>query len=615
MSEVAIGDYGFLADGHTGALIGREGSIDWYCPSRFDTPSVFARLLDPEGGHWSIRPVQATVVEREYLDGTMVLRTAFHETRGQAAMTDALALAPGVRGHDIGSQSPQTLLRRVEGLDGEVEFVMELDPRPGYATDPPEIEALTDGALIRGGPVELHLTASVPLQIVGSRIGAQFTVHAGEAVEFALAYRDRSLTDDHEQASPGVSVAAALEDAVEAWRSWSEMHRTYDGPYADQVHRSALVLRALTYQPTGGVVAAATTSVPETPGGSDTWDYRYVWLRDLSLTLRALWIAACPHEAEQFFHWMDGAISPRLTEGRHVQIMYGLNGEWDLAESTLAHLQGYRGSQPVRIGNGAWDQKQLDVLGEVIDAVYLFRDRLGELDDRTQRLVCVLADAAAETWTEPDAGIWEAREGDRHHLSSKVLCWVALDRAVKLADKLGDGANVRSWEAARDDVRRTVLERGWSERAGAYTGSFDSDELDASVLLLPLVGFLPADEPRMWATIEAVRRELARDGLVHRWAAERNGFLICTYWLVECLALAGDVKGAVELFERTTGYAGELGLLSEEVDAVSGEMWGNFPQAFSHVGLVNAASAIGDAQRSRGVLARARRVAHRLTGL
>ncbi|MEJ7653180.1 MAG: trehalase-like domain-containing protein [Chloroflexia bacterium] len=204
MSEVAIGDYGFLADGHTGALIGREGSIDWYCPSRFDTPSVFARLLDPEGGHWSIRPVQATVVEREYLDGTMVLRTVFHETRGQAAMTDALALAPGVRGHDIGSQSPQTLLRRVEGLDGEVEFVMELDPRPGYATDPPEIMALTDGALIRGGPIELHLTASVPLQIVGSRIGAQFMVHAGEAVEFALAYRDSSLSDDHEQASPGV---------------------------------------------------------------------------------------------------------------------------------------------------------------------------------------------------------------------------------------------------------------------------------------------------------------------------------------------------------------------------------------------------------------------------
>jgi GH15 family glucan-1,4-alpha-glucosidase len=346
-------------------------------------------------------------------------------------------------------------------------------------------------------------------------------------------------------------------------------------------------------------VAAATTSLPETCGGGDNWDYRFAWLRDLSLTLRALWIAACPDEAERFFHWIDHAIGGHLVEGRQVQIMYGIEGEHDLTEHSLEHLRGFRGSRPVRVGNDAWYQKQLDVLGEVVDAAYLLRDQLGdEFDDVIARLISGFADKAAESWHETDAGMWEARDEERHYISAKVMCWVALDRAIKLAPRLGEHADTKRWEMAREEVREAILERGWSEEAGAYTGAFGSDQLDASVLLMPLVDFLPATDPRMWATIEAVERELAGDGLVHRWDGDDNGFLICTYWLVECLARAGETERAVELFERTTSYANDLGLLAEEADAATGEQWGNFPQAFSHVGLVNAAWSLSQAREA-----------------
>jgi GH15 family glucan-1,4-alpha-glucosidase len=349
------------------------------------------------------------------------------------------------------------------------------------------------------------------------------------------------------------------------------------------------VLQALTYQPTGAVIAAATTSLPETCGGSDNWDYRFTWVRDLSLTLRALWVAACPHEARRFFDWITWALGGQLIEGQPVQIVYRVDGERDLSEHALEHLRGLRDSQPVRVGNAAWQQKQLDVLGEVVDAVHLLREQVGEFDEILARLVAAPADRAAESWQEPDAGMWEARDGERHYLSSKVMCWVALDRAIELAPRLGDHAHMQQWKAAREAVRQSILERGWSKEARAYTGAFGSDQLDASVLLLPLVHFLPVRDPRMWATIEAIERELAPDGLVHRWTGDEHGFLICTYWLVECLALAGEIGRAGELFERTTSYANDLGLLAEEADGTTGELWGNFPQAFSHVGLINAA--------------------------
>ncbi len=600
MSETSVGDFAFISDCQSAALVGRDGSVDWYCPERFDFPSVFARLLDEKGGHWAIRPAGPFETERAYLGDTMVLRTEFRTEKGRVALTDALALGSGERGHDIGKRVPHVLLRRVEGLEGEVEMEVEFSPRFEYALTIPRVLATDAGIVASGGPTELHLVTQCPLKTV-DRAGAtaRFRVRAGETVDFALAYRRAAFGEEGKPVE--LDVGGELENTREGWASWSEIHSGYEGLYKGLVMRSALVLQALTYQPTGAVAAAATTSLPEVLGGSWNWDYRFAWLRDLSLTLRALWVAACPDEVERFFGWIDRAMGGYLATQENVQIMYGLEGERGLTEHSLDHLAGFRGSYPVRVGNDAWRQKQLDVMGEVIDSVHLLRDRLGdEFDESTARLVCMLADRAAESWREPDAGMWEARDAERHYLTSKVMCWVALDRAIELADRLGGHANVQSWEEAREEVREAILERGWSEEVGAYTGAFGSDHLDASVLYMPLVDFLPADDPRMWSTIEAIERELAPDGLVHRWTGdEQGGFLICTYWLVECLARGGEVERATELFERTTAYANDLGLLAEEADAKTGELLGNYPQAFSHIGLINAAWCLSQAQEGK----------------
>ncbi|MEP7019714.1 MAG: glycoside hydrolase family 15 protein, partial [Pseudonocardiales bacterium] len=362
----------------------------------------------------------------------------------------------------------------------------------------------------------------------------------------------------------------------------------YDGAFAAEVRRSSLVLQGLTFQPSGAVIAAATTSLPEVMGGELNFDYRFAWLRDLSLTIRSLWLAACPDEPARLFGWFANAAGHIGDE--LVQIMYGVEGERDLTEHELGNLAGYRGHQPVRVGNQAWEQQQLDVLGEVLDAAYILRDSLGDLDDPGRRLLVTFANRAAKAWPQPDAGMWEARDAQRHYTSSKVMCWVALDRAVKLAPRIGATVDaVAGWAAARDQVHAAVLERAWSESLGAYAGAFGSDDLDASVLMLPLVGFLPATDDRMRSTIEAIDEQLGAGGLVRRWSAEPNGFLICTYWLVECLALGGDSARAEDVFRRTTSYANDLGLLSEQADQTSRDLLGNFPQAFSHVGLINAA--------------------------
>ncbi len=598
MSEASIGDYALISDCQSAALVGRDGSIDWYCVPRFDSPAVFARLLDPEGGHWSIHPSGEFETRRTYMGDTMVLRTVFRTSKGRVTLTDALAFEEGAWGHEIGRRVPHVLVRRVEGIEGEVELDVEFVPRLEYALTVPRLSATDTGALARGGPTELHLITGRPLRVGDAEATARFTLRAGEAADFALLYERAS--SDRKIDPRDLDVGAELENARKGWKSWSEMHQVYEGPYAEQVRRSALVLQALTYQPTGAVVAAATTSLPEKIGGSANWDYRFSWLRDLSLTLQALWVGACPHEVGRFFRWIDGAIGGRLSEQKHVQIVYGVEGERDLTEHALDHLSGFRGSRPVRVGNAAWHQKQLDVLGEVVYAAHLLRDQIGEFDDVTSHLISSLANRAAESWREPDSGVWEARDKQRHYLTSKVLCWVALDRAIKLAPRLSQHASVEKWKSTREEVRKAILEEGWSEKAGAYTGAFGSDRLDASVLLMPLVGFLPADDSRMNATVEAIERELAKEGLVHRWDGDENGFLLCTYWLVECLARCGEKERAVELFDRTTSYANDLGLLSEMADVKTGGLLGNFPQAFSHVGLINAAWSLLQAREGQG---------------
>nr|MDQ3305597.1 glycoside hydrolase family 15 protein [Actinomycetota bacterium] len=590
MTRRRIDDYGFLSDCHTAALVDRDGSIDWWCPARFDAASVFGRLLDPDAGHWSLHPDAAFVATRRYVGASLVITTTFVTDDGEVDVTDALALEPGARGHDLGRRAPHTLLRRVEGRRGTVTMTTELAPRMEYGLTAPHLTEEGGALVARGGPVTLTLTGDVTLRRDGATAGACFSVAAGETVELRLA-ATASFGADDAVASPGPSI----DDTLAVWASWSDLHQAYQGRHREQVLRSALVLQGLTYKPSGAVVAAATTSLPETIGGALNFDYRFAWLRDLSLTIRSLWIAACPDEADELFRWI--AQSAGHLGDERVQVMYGVAGERDLTEHALDHLAGFHDSRPVLVGNNAWDQSQLDVLGEVLDAAHQLRDQLGELGEPTQNLLVALANRAAATWREADAGMWEARDQQRHYTSSKVLCWVALDRAIQLAPRLGAGADPDAWRRARQRVRDAVLAKAWSDQAGAYTGAFGSDQLDASVLLLPLVGFLPADDPRMRATIDAVERELGDIGLVRRWPQDPMGFLICTYWLTECLALAGEIERAEAWFERATACANDLGLLAEEADPDRLELLGNFPQAFSHVGLINAAWRLTETSR------------------
>jgi GH15 family glucan-1,4-alpha-glucosidase len=599
-----IPDYGLLADSNSAALVARDGSIDWLCLPRFDSPSVFGRILDPAAGHWSIRPAGAFTSERRYLPGTLVLETTFTTDTGIVRVVDALLFADGQRGHDLGLDSPHELVRSVEGVSGEVELVFELAPRTEYGLVRPLFRRENDGGRTFGGPNRIAVRAGVPVEIGDTTMRATFTVGAGDRVGFSCRWTPTEALEPPPPTAPG-DVAARIADTVETWRSWEAEHSVYEGPHQEVVRFSARVLMGLTYRPTGAIVAAPTTSLPETVGGERNWDYRYSWIRDASLTLEALYIGSCPDEAADFVSFMTSSAGG----GSSLQIMYGIGGEHDLSERELPHLGGWRDSRPVRVGNGAWGQTQLDVYGELLNAIYLYRERLDDhlMHPEIQEFVAFLADAAAARWSEKDAGMWEMRGEPRHHLSSKVLCWVALDRAVVLAPALGRFAKKEEWVAARDEVRDAILTRGWSDERQAYAQSFGSDELDAAQLLMPVYGFLPATDERMLSTIEAIARDLTDDGLVLRYrneeglnadglTGEEGTFVICSFWLVSCLAKAGEVERAERLFGQLAGYANDLGLLAEEIDTATGEQLGNFPQAFSHIGLITAANEIDKAR-------------------
>jgi GH15 family glucan-1,4-alpha-glucosidase len=591
----SISDYALLGDCHSAALVSRNGSIDWWCPARFDAPSVFARLLDPNAGHWWIRPRAEHTVTRCYVEGTMVVQTDFTTDSGVLRLTDALALGAGERGHQIGYDSPHLLVRRVEVVRGEVDVEFEVAARPEYGLITPQLTRTARGIELGGGADRLILTGDRRLTVDRGQVVAQFTLGEGDSAVFTLHHR-RAV----DPVSAPLDGRAALEDTVAGWRSWTAMHQGYEGPYREQVMRSGLVLQALTYRPTGAVIAAPTTSLPEKVGGSANWDYRFGWVRDGSFTLKALWVAACPDEGQRFFDWIAASTGP-IGDGR-VPIMFGAGGEHDLTEHRLDHLAGYAGSRPVRVGNDAWTQKQLDVLGEVLECAWVLRDQLGELSASTAAFLRSLADRAAATWREPDAGIWEGREGQRDYVTSKVMCWVALDRAIQLADCLDAQGDVARWKTAREEIRAAILDQGWNGKVPTFTGAFDSDHLDAGVLLLPIVGFLPGDDDRVVATLDAIERDLSRDALVQRWtgSGDEGAFVICSYWLAAGRAMAGQVGRAKEIFETVSGYANDVGLLSEEIDLRNGALIGNFPQALSHIGLVNAAWAIAQAEdRSR----------------
>src|SRR5947199_1116214 len=499
ISNVPIADYALLSDCRSAALVNRAGSVDWLCFPRFDGPSVFARLLDEQAGHWSIHAVSATEVSRRYLEGTMVLETTFRTPTGKAVLVDAMAIGRNERGHELGVDSPGIVLRSVSCESGTVEIELEYAPRFEYGLIFPLLRPIQGGVVARGGADVLVLSSPVILPIEGSFARARFTLHAGEQASFALQHR--ASWEDTPEVCTQAAITDSLQDTIVGWQTWSDLHQRYEGPWRDLVHHSGRVLQALMFRPTGALVAAPTTSLPESTGGERNWDYRYTWIRDASFTLDALWVAACPDEAHWFFSWMAGAVATQIVRGRDLQIMFGIGGEHDLTERTLPHLSGWRDSRPVRVGNGAWNQRQLDVYGELLDAAYRLRDQLSEIDEATRAFLVQVADAAAARWQEQDQGIWEVRGEPRDFLYSKLMCWVALDRAIDMAPLIGGEARVEDWTRTREEVRAAIQERGWSDQAGAFTQYFGGSELDASNLMLAIVGFLPADDPRMLATI------------------------------------------------------------------------------------------------------------------
>jgi GH15 family glucan-1,4-alpha-glucosidase len=608
-----IGDYALLSDCRSAALVSRAGSVDWLCFPRFDAPAVFARILDTGAGHFAIRPAGQFAASRGYAGPTMVLETTFRTATGTAVLTDAMALGLGERGHDLGTGSPGVLLRRLACTDGEMDIEVSYAPRPEFGLIHPILEQVPGGVAARGGAARLLLSAPSGLQVNGATATARGHLSAGQAVVFALQHA--SAWEPRLAAWGRGEIAARLADTMQGWRSWSQMHQSYDGPWRDLVHHSGRVLRALTFAPTGAIVAAPTTSLPEAIGGERNWDYRYTWVRDACFTMEALWVAACPAEAGRFFGFLADAAASQLQQGMDLQIMFGIGGEHDLSERELPHLSGWRGSRPVRVGNGAWNQRQLDVYGELLGAAWRLAEQLGELDPVTQRFLSAAADTAAARWKEKDQGIWEVRGDPRHFLYSKLMCWVALDRAIALAPQLSAEGKVARWAAVRDEIRAAIVTHGWSEKAGAFTQAFGSEDLDASNLMLAITGFLPGDDPRMKATIDATAERLTdARGLVYRYraqdglAGEEGTFLLCTFWLAHAQALAGELEQATATFGRAVAAINDVGLLAEEVDAASGEMIGNFPQAFSHIGLVNAAWAIAQA-RQRAAAAPLGRVA------
>ncbi len=461
-----VADYGLLADCNSSALVDRGGSIDWLCLPRYDSAAVLSRILDPAAGHWSICPKGAFTTERRYLPGTLVIETTFTTDTGRARLTDAMAFAEGQRGHDLGYDAPHELLRWVEALEGTVELVMELAPRPEFGLYRPLVRMLDDGARTFGGASPMRLRAGVAVEVdEESTIRGGFAGKEGDSVGFALRWLPVESREASEPTAPS-DVAARIEDTAEAWRSWGAEHDIYEGARRDLVSHSALVLKGLTYRPTGAIVAAPTTSLPETVGGERNWDYRFSWIRDSSLTIEALYIGACPDEAEEFVSFMTSSAGGRAGEGS-LQIMYGIGGEHDLTERELGHLRGWRDSAPVRVGNGAWGQVQLDVYGELLNSLWLFREKLGVLHPEIQAFAADLADTAADRWSERDQGMWEMRGEPRHHLSSKVLCWTALDRAVRLVPYLGEHGSAK----ARGLGRRARRDQGGGAGARLVGGS------------------------------------------------------------------------------------------------------------------------------------------------
>jgi alpha,alpha-trehalase len=595
-----IGDYALLSDCHSGALVSKDGSIDWCTFHRFEARPVFARILDwAKAGFFRIAPLDDEYEStRRYLPGTNVLETTFRTPSGTLVLTDFFVFRVPAEGEGAHSAHPDhQLIRLARCTDGEVAVKVKLVPRFDYSLTTPRLETLAaDLVVVYGGADGLVLQSELPFgDAERSATQGNRTLQAGEEAFVVLTYQlphelePRRLTREE--------VQEKLEETTSAWTAWAE-RCTYEGPYREQVLRSALVLKALTNGPTGSIVAAATTSLPEEIGGERNWDYRFCWLRDSALTLNALFALGYTDEAHAYMAWLRRTTAGRA---RELQIMYGVGGERLLPEVELDWLEGYRGSRPVRIGNGAYSQFQLDVFGELLDTVWVYRQHGGEIDDTFWEFLGRVAGAVIDRWREPDQGIWEIRGEPRHFTYSKVMAWAALDRVVRIAELDGREGALDEWRSNRDELRGLIERDGVDPGTGAFVQSFgDGGKLDASNLMIPIVGFVGHDDSRARATFERTVSELSADGFVYRYvtdgvdglSGEEATFAICSFWLVECLARAGEGERARELFERLLGFRNDVELLAEEIDPHSGELIGNFPQAFSHVGLIQAAIAL-----------------------
>ena len=584
MSQVRIEDYAMIGDLRTAALVARDGCVDWLCAPRFDSGACFAALLgDADNGHWKLGPADGRVAsERRYRDGTMILESEFEADGGRARVIDFMPAG-----------DPETsIVRIVRGLSGTVEMRMEMIIRLDYGATIPWVERREGGLVALAGPDSLHLRS--PVRTRGERYTtvAEFVVREGEQIPFTLVY-----SPSYEDPPRAIDPFWALETTEAWWKRWSDRcHYTED--YEEQVVRSLVVLKALTYEPTGAVVAAPTTSLPEAPGGERNWDYRYCWLRDAALTVDCLIDSGYGDEAIAFRDWMLRAVAGHP---RQVSVLYGIAGEREIPERTLPWLPGFEASVPVRVGNAASEQFQLDVYGEIIAAGYRGRDLAGILSPRGWRGQVTLIDFVADHWHEPDEGIWEVRGPRRHFTHSKVLAWVALDRGIKTVERFDVEGDVERWHQVRSEIHADVLEKGFDPDRNTFTQYYGSEELDAATLLIPLMGFLPPDEPLVLGTIEAVRRELVSDGFVRRYSThpgqhevdglsgEEGAFLPCTCWLADALALAGREREAREVFARVLAVANDVGLFAEEYDPKAGRLLGNFPQAFTHLSVINTA--------------------------
>ncbi|HMK63684.1 MAG TPA: glycoside hydrolase family 15 protein [Acidimicrobiales bacterium] len=581
--SLPIESYGIIGDTHSAALVGTDGSIDWLCLPRFDSPACFAKLLgDDANGFWRIAPVgEIRRTSRRYHGDSLVLETEFETSAGVVRLVDCMPLREDL----------PHVVRMVEGVAGDVAMRMQMAMRPGYGRVIPWVRRSGNLLLAAAGPDGLALWTPVRTEGEGMTTVAEFTVGAGQHTPFVLTW-----FPSHESPPRPVDARYAVADTKLWWQEWA-MANDFEGPWRDAVVRSQVTLKALTYRPTGGIVAAATTSLPETIGGVRNWDYRYCWLRDATLTLTALMRGGFHEEALDWRDWLLRAVAGDPAE---LQIMYGPAGERRLEEWEVDWLSGYEGSRPVRVGNAASGQFQLDVYGEVMAALHqacVVGDPVSAPAWDLQRL---LMDFVTDHWQDPDDGIWEVRGPRRHFTHSKVMAWVAVDRAVKMAEQFRLAGPVEDWRKLRSKIHAEVLEKGYDQERGAFTQYYGSDALDASVLMIPLVDFLPATDLRMMSTVEAIRRELTEDGFVLRYQADvahevdglqghEGAFLACSFWLADNLGMTGQREEATELFERLLGLRNDLGLLAEEYDTKLGRQVGNFPQAFSHVSLVNCA--------------------------